>query len=57
MYCNSDTTGSINVLKNLREQLFCIEGSHIGASQLTWCGTDAIILSVFDQVVIIVPNE
>ena len=57
MYCDADSRGSIVLLKNLKEESLRIEGSHVGASQLTWCGNDSIILSVFDQVVIIVPED
>ena len=57
MYCDADTSGAVILLKDLREELNRIPKSHMGASQLTWCGNDSIILSVFDQLIIIGPKE
>lgn len=57
MYCDADNRGSIVLLKNLKEEALRIEESYVGASQLTWCGNDSIILSVSDQVVIITPGD
>lgn len=48
MYSNSDTTGMVVLLKNLREEVARIDRTHVGGSQLAWCGNDCMVLSVFD---------
>jgi hypothetical protein len=57
MYCNADTSGSIVLLKDLREELNRIDHTQIGGSQLAWCGNDCLVLSVFDQLIVIGPND
>ena len=52
MYCDADTSGKIVLLKDLREELNRIDRTHVGGSQLAWCGNDCITLSVFDQLVV-----
>jgi hypothetical protein len=57
MYCDADTSGKIVLLKDLREELNRIDRTHVGGSQLAWCGNDCITLSVFDQLVVIGPGD
>lgn len=57
LYCNSDQSGTIVLLKDLREEAVRIDRTHLGASQLSWCGNDCLILSVFDQLIIIGPVD
>lgn len=57
MYCDADAYGRIVLLKDLREELNRIDRTYVGGTQLSWCGNDCIILSVFDQLVIIGPND
>lgn len=48
MYCHADTKGTIILLKDLREEQARIDRTHVGGNQLSWCGNDCIVLSVFD---------
>lgn len=45
------------LLKNLREEQARIDRTHVGGNQLAWCGNDCMVLSVFDQLVVIGPGE
>lgn len=57
MYCNADSSGSIILLKDLREELNRIGQTQAGGSQLAWCGNDCLVLSVFDQLIVIGPQD
>ena len=57
MYCDADQSGKVVLLKDLREELNRIDRTRVGGSQLAWCGNDCIVLSVFDQVIVIGPGD
>merc|ERR1712151_358117 len=58
MYTEPDTHGRVIVLKSdLRQELDRKDTLQMGASQLAWCGNDCMVLSVFDKLVIIGPND
>merc|ERR1719464_2333549 len=58
MYCEPETHGRVIVLKSdLREQLDRKDTFQLGANQLAWCGNDCMVLSVYDKLVIIGPND
>ena len=56
LYCNSETTGQIVLIKDMCTELIRIEKTYANASSLTWCGNDCLALTVADRVVLVSGN-
>jgi hypothetical protein len=58
LYSNAETEGNIIVLSaDLREYKGLKDTMQLNASSLCWCGNESIVLSVFDKIVIMGPED